>query len=294
MTNLGRQAIEIPQGVHVRGAATKLSSVYFQEQNYTDTPGCGHCTTKAPDAYITGAANVTSFDLSDLTVYVTSFFNSVIRIMPGSDGVSVRRVRVRANSYFCLEPQMGFGSRGRNTWWSTYGQSGQTAGGQSRFTVLMMAGKNIFVEDNDFYSTGDIVSTLYNGDAGASYMHIRNNRMYNGAAAHWGISWKQAIFEDNVMTGSSATAMGSNYAQYSHGNGNPHVQNVYHNNNSMAMVWGNDREMMTLDGGGGVYYGYISSRGSTPGDTDIVYGTFRLNFHRFDRFELDLRGHTQP
>ena len=25
-----------------------------------------------------------------------------------------------------------------------------------------------------------------------------------------------------------------------------------------------------------------------------LYGTFRLNFHRFDRFELDLRGHTQP
>ena len=23
------------------------------------------------------------------------------------------------------------------------------------------------------------------------------------------------------------------------------------------------------------------------------YGTFRLNFHQFDRFELDLRGHTQ-
>ena len=26
----------------------------------------------------------------------------------------------------------------------------------------------------------------------------------------------------------------------------------------------------------------------------VRYGTFRLNFHRFDRFELDLRGHTQP
>ena len=25
-----------------------------------------------------------------------------------------------------------------------------------------------------------------------------------------------------------------------------------------------------------------------------LYGTFRLNFHRFDRFELDLLGHTQP
>ena len=26
----------------------------------------------------------------------------------------------------------------------------------------------------------------------------------------------------------------------------------------------------------------------------LGYGTFRLNFHRFDRFELDLRGRTQP
>ena len=26
----------------------------------------------------------------------------------------------------------------------------------------------------------------------------------------------------------------------------------------------------------------------------VLYGTFRLNFHRFDHFELDLRGHTQP
>ena len=29
------------------------------------------------------------------------------------------------------------------------------------------------------------------------------------------------------------------------------------------------------------------------GNHRIRYGTFRLNFHRFDRFELDLRGHTQ-
>ena len=29
-------------------------------------------------------------------------------------------------------------------------------------------------------------------------------------------------------------------------------------------------------------------------DSYSRYGTFRLNFHRFDRFEPDLRGHTQP
>ena len=30
------------------------------------------------------------------------------------------------------------------------------------------------------------------------------------------------------------------------------------------------------------------------GTCTVLYGTFWLNFHRFDRFELDLRGHTQP
>ena len=34
---------------------------------------------------------------------------------------------------------------------------------------------------------------------------------------------------------------------------------------------------------------------TTNGRSDVSkVGTFRLNFHRFDRFELHLRGHTQP
>ena len=55
-------------------------------------------------------------------------------------------------------------------------------------------------------------------------------------------------------TGVSTTAMGSNYPQYNHNDGNPHVQNIYHYNNSQNMIWGNDREMMTSDAGGGVYW----------------------------------------
>ena len=45
---------------------------------------------------------------------------------------------------------------------------------------------------------------------------------------------------------------------------------------------------------------YAESNSSGPGarpDARVRwsrYGTFRLNFHRFDWFELDLRGHTQP
>ena len=39
---------------------------------------------------------------------------------------------------------------------------------------------------------------------------------------------------------------------------------------------------------------YFKKRGFMVYGHGKLYGTFRLNFHHFDRFELDLRGHTQP
>jgi hypothetical protein len=126
------------------------------------------------------------------------------------------------------------------------------------------------VTDNDIYSTGDVVSTRNNGASGAEYMHIARNRIWNGGTTHWGISWKQCIFEDNVATGVSTTAMGSNYPQYAHTRGEPHVQNIYHSNNSQTQVWGNDREMMTCDGGGAVYYGEIQQQGPSPAERATV------------------------
>ena len=44
----------------------------------------------------------------------------------------------------------------------------------SELKLWMLAGKNLFVTDNDIYSSGDVVSTLNNGAAGAEYMHVRN------------------------------------------------------------------------------------------------------------------------
>ena len=73
-------------------------------------------------------------------------------------------------------------------------------------------------------------------------MHIARNRLWNGGTTHWGISWKQCIYEDNEATGVSTTAFGSNYPQYAHNDGAPHVQNIYHFNNTQNQVWGNDRK----------------------------------------------------
>ena len=73
--------------------------------------------------------------------------------------------------------------------------------------AVTLAGRNLFVTDSDIYSSGDVVGPRGNGDdIGAAYMHIARNRVYNGGATHYGISWKQSIFEDNVATGVSPTA----------------------------------------------------------------------------------------
>ena len=230
--------ILIPEGCILQGERRDLVSIYFFEQNQTT----------APDAYVTGRTNTTqSFGVEDLTIYVTSYANNIIRFQPSTNGGHVKRIRMRFNSYFALEPVMGQASRGRNTSWS-HGQG----------TAVLLAGKNIQIVDNDIYSSGDVVSTLHNGMAGGSYFYIARNRFWNGGTTHWGIEWKQCIYESNEATGTSITAMGSNYPQYNHNDGNPHVQNIYHFNNSQNMVWGNDREMMTSDAGGGLNFFVLS------------------------------------
>jgi hypothetical protein len=113
---------------------------------------------------------------------------------------------------------------------------------------------------------------------GGSYFHIANNRFWNGGTTHWGIEWKQCIYENNIATGVSVTAMGSNYPQYDHNDGNPHVQNIYHFNNSQNMIWGNDREMMTSDAGGGVYWGAVVPQETSkhPQIFNIQYSIFNI------------------
>ena len=175
--------ILIPQGCALKGERIDLVSIYFFEQNQTT----------APNAYITQEnENVTSFGIENLTIYVTSYANNIIRFQPKTNGAYMRKVRIRYNSYFSLEPITGKASRGRNTSWP-----------HSQGTAVMLAGKNVQVDSCDIYSTGDVVSTLYNGMPGGSYFHIVNNRFWNGGTTHWGIEWKQCIYESNIATGIS-------------------------------------------------------------------------------------------
>ena len=161
--------ILVPEGCVLQGERRDMVSVFFFEQNQTT----------APAAYITGATNTTqSFGIADLTVYVTSFAKDIIRFQPATNGGFVKRIRMRFNSYFALEPITGQSSRGRNTSWP-----------HSVGTAVMLAGKNVQIVDNDIYSSGDVVSTLYNGMPGGSYFHIARNRFWNGGTTHWYVSF---------------------------------------------------------------------------------------------------------
>eukprot|EP00941_MAST-03F_sp_MAST-3F-sp1_P003605 g3605.t1 len=246
--------ILIPEGTIIRGEERELVSIYFHEATQHT----------APPAYITGASSSqANFGVENITFYITAYANDIVGFQVTSDGCFFRNSRIRYNSYFAVEPEKGSGSRGRFANWN-----------HDVGTAIRLRGKNLQITDNDIYSSGDCVSTRdnqVNGIGGAAYMHIARNRFYNGGTTHWGISWKQSIFEDNESIGTSITSMGSNYPPaYAGGVPWAHTQYIYHHNNSFRLVWGNDREMMTCDATVGVYFGHIDVKASKPTEIHLV------------------------
>ena len=154
-----KTALVVAPGTVLKGdGGRELVSIYFHEDNQTT----------APPAYVT-STEPGPWGVEGLTFYITAFANTIVKFQPGTDNAFLRSSRIRYNSYFCLEAAMGKGSRGRTTTWP-----------HSVGTAVMLAGTNLFVTDNDIYSSGDVVSTLNNGAAGAEYMHIARNRSVCG------------------------------------------------------------------------------------------------------------------
>lgn len=144
----------VAPGTVLRGDSRETVSVYFAEANESS----------APPAYVTSIEGG-SWGVEEMTFYVTAFAHNIVQFKPGTDGAFMRRCRIRFASYFCLEPEEGKGSRGRTSSWD-----------HAVGTAVMLAGTNLFIEDNDIHSSGDVVSTLNNGAVGASYMSIARNR----------------------------------------------------------------------------------------------------------------------
>ena len=128
------QALVVAPGTVLRGEAAALVAVYFAEANATT----------APDAYVTSSV-AGPWGVEHLTFFVTAFANSIVRFQPGTENAFMRHCRIRFDSYFSLEPQQNSGSRGRKASWD-HGVG----------TAVTLAGRNLFITDNDIYSSGDV------------------------------------------------------------------------------------------------------------------------------------------
>lgn len=61
------------------------------------------------------------------------------------------------------------------------------------------------------------------------------------------------IFEDNLVSGAHLLAIGNDITTF----WSNYCQHIYYARNRVQQMFGADREMMTLDAGGGAYFGKI-------------------------------------
>jgi hypothetical protein len=179
----------------------------------------------------------------------------------------MQRVRVRANAYFASS---GAFSTGRTRPDVNFNfTAGKVQG------VVMLTGTNWRVQDNDILSTGSVFWSggSAGGMRGTSYGLLSRNVIRNGGNAIFMDQWKQVIVEDNVISGSSLSAMGNAVATYNGG----YAQHIILTNNTISHVWGGDREVVTYDNAGGAYFGPLRSANSTSAVVTTQYLRIPVN-----------------
>jgi hypothetical protein len=257
---------DVPWGVKLQGEGKDLVEIIFSETygvcaeqscpTKPGSPGSGALALfRGPDIGTGGWA------VSDLTLYVTAFHNTMFYVSNRTVGFEMQRVRATANSFFGGNgPNKGRSPQANVSW--TLGDTGD---------LLVMLGTNYLVEDSDLYCDGTVITSTsrpgycvvqVGSKMGAHHCHgsawgeIRNNRLYNGHASHFMSQWKQIIFENNTVTGISPIAGGQSLGT---GPGGGRAHHVYHAKNKIQFVWGNDREIVTFDDAGSAYLGRIAS-----------------------------------
>lgn len=198
--------------------------------------------------------------MSDLTVYFTAFHNDIFYVSSNTTGFEMQRVRVTANSFL--------GGNGPNKGRSA--QANVSWGLQDTGAVIIILANDYLIEDCDLYGDGDVIRsntgpeycTVQHGSSfGPAHCHgsawgiIRSNRLFNGGTSHFMPQWKQMIFENNTVVGTSPISGGQSVGT---GPGGGRAQHIYHARNTIQFVWGNDREIVTFDDAGSAYLGEVA------------------------------------
>lgn len=214
--------IDIPDGVVLSGESKELVSLYWPD---FETP---------PPHLVRG----NTFGLENLSLYCQNH-RTVVVLESKSDGAFIRNIRIRANCYFMIE-KPGEPFRGRS---GPQSNRGIGAG-------IAVHGKNFEIRDCDVLAS-DIALFVRDTRHGL----VSGNTFLYGGRGYRIESSRELVFENNTVEGFDLTAIGNDIGTF-WSNACTHI---YFANNHLRRMFGADREMMTLDAGGGAYLGGVAA-----------------------------------
>lgn len=224
--------LKLPRFTVLRGDAASETALFWPDMA---TP---------PEALIQGT---NSFALENLTIYASMAHHIIVGdqgITPDAGNVRLWRVRTRVDAYRGhLEPAEVD---------KRYRDGLRTNGG----AIVRLGGDSVRITECDLYGTG---MALYLSRARNSV--VRGNTLYNGRGGWYEIAGSDGlIFENNTITGDDLMATGGGLDCL---DGSSYSQNVWFSHNKLSLMHGWDREAMTSDAGGGLYYGPITKAEGT-------------------------------
>jgi hypothetical protein len=175
--------------------------------------------------------------IEDLAIYTQGRHRNIIT----SDGndIAVRRVRIRANCYYMTSE----GGRAHHR------RGVPEEAGKMGMACEFNGGRNIEVADCDILSSAAAFSLKHLVGARVAGNTVRSSSLMFVSGG------EGQIIENNVFTGNSLTAGGSNVALHF---GARRCSHVYFAHNRVAQIFGGDHEALTLDGHGTGYLGGVA------------------------------------
>ncbi len=218
--------LKLPAGTTLRGEGMGLVSLYWPDM---DQP---------PADLIHGP----KFGIEDLSITVQNHRN-VVDDEDGSTGTFLRRVRIRANCYFMIE-NAGKEFRGRK------GPVSHTECG----AAIMVRARNFEITDCDIYAS-NVALRVFRAKHGL----VARNRFQYGGRGYTIENTDGLIYEDNAISGNNLLSIGNDITTF----WTSYCRNIYYARNRLSGMYGADREMMTLDAGGGAYFGKVTASAGT-------------------------------
>jgi hypothetical protein len=235
--------LRIPRFTVLRGEREDFVSLYWPDMD-------------APPPTLLQGTN--SFGLEELTLYCSNYktFLAADRSGPDAGDVFLRKLRVRANAFRGhMEP-----AEVDRRW-----REGMKVGFGGGYWLIDLGGRNIQITDCDLYSAS-CVYALHEPRGAVVERNILGAGRWGGSGVFGGDG---VVLADNKYEGDDLMSWGA-----AGGIGYGNMSHLYLARNSFVLEHGGDRESITSDASGGLYYGPIAScSGTTITLPEPVKGT---------------------